>query len=284
MTSADKAFIRDNCLILTAAEIAEVLDRTEEGIALYIKRNKLSGGVHKPATEARTPTAEALTTTELTPLQIQTELRATEAWKMLQQEFTRDELVFFDEKYVDMMMQLGDATATERTQVTQAIKFELLMSRNLVARNRALEEISQLEEMMRQHIKDHGGIFSLTEKARSELLGMENQLNLLRSSEQSKTAEYTKLQERCDKLMESLKATRDKRLDRIQSDKTDFLSVLRELQERDVQDREGRQMELMKLAGQRAKENLGRPIKYDDGNMDNPILCCDTVDLEPEES
>lgn len=283
MTNEDKAFIRDNCLALTPAEIAEVLDRTEEGIKLYIVRNKLSGGVHKPVAEAKTPTAEALSTAERTPLQIQTELRATEAWRMLQQEFTVQELVFFDEKYVEMMMQFGDATATERTQVTQAVKFELLMSRNLVARNKALEEINNLEEMMRQHLKEHGGIFSLTEKARAELLGMENQLTLLRGSEQSKTAEYTKLQERCDKLMESLKATRDKRLDRIQSEKVDFLSVLKELNERDVQEREGRQMELMKLAGQRAKEVLGRPIKYDDGNMDNPILCCDTVDLEPEE-
>ncbi len=269
----DIAYINDNCLLQTTKEIAHALNRTPEGIAKYLKDNRLTGAV----IPVEDPSEEK------TPHTIQKQLRGTEAWKQLKQEFNNDELVFFDEKYVEMMAQFKDVLATERTQIFQAIKFELLMSRNLIARREALTNIDEAEEKARQYIRDRGGASHLNQADSDYLLALQTQIVSLQHEEQSKTTEYTKLQERHDKLMESLKATRDKRLDRIESQKVDFLGVIKYLQDGDIQRVEGRQMELMKLAGQQEKISLGRPIKYDDGNMDNPILCCDTVDLEPEE-
>jgi hypothetical protein len=105
-----------------------------------------------------------------------------------------------------------------------------------------------------------------------------------RSSEKFLTTEYAKLQERHADLMKQLKTTRDQRIKQIEGDnKNGFLSVIKELERRDQQEREGRQIELVKLAGKKEYVRLGRPQTFADGNADNPILSADTVDLGRED-
>jgi hypothetical protein len=83
--------------------------------------------------------------------------------------------------------------------------------------------------------------------------------------------------------MKSLKAVRDQRIQQVENSKVSFLGVIKLLSERDVQEREGKQMDLMRLAGDAEYTKLGRPIKFEDGNEDSPILSPETVDLSPEE-
>ena len=82
-------------------------------------------------------------------------------------------------------------------------------------------------------------------------LSLETQLNASRSAESSRTSEYVKLQERQDALMKSLKSTRDQRIKELEKSDMNFISVIKSLTNRDVQEREGRQMELMKMAGKK---------------------------------
>ncbi len=114
-------------------------------------------------------------------------------------------------------------------------------------------------------------------------LALDAQLVSARAAEQSKTQDYVKLQERYDQLMKSLKATRDQRVKDAESGKETFLGLIKMLQQRDIQEKEGRQMGLMQLAAAKEYNNLGQLHKYEDGNIDRPILSADTVDLEEDE-
>ena len=217
--------------------------------------------------------------------QIKKELRQSESWRVLKQEFSDEELRFFEEGYVKLMRQFrADVLATEETQIFMAIKLELLMSRNLQQRKKALEDIVRLEDMQRDHLGAFGGdVHQMSDQDKAFSLNLENQLLQAKQAEQSRTTEYGKLQERHDALMKGLKATRDQRIKQIEQSKTSFLGVIRMLQDRDRQEAEGREIELTRMAADKEYVRLGRPIRYDDGNYDSPILSADTVDLGPEE-
>lgn len=281
----EQEFIRSNADKLDVNQIASKLDRAPESIAKWISENlKVQAlGTSVPNTTS-TPEPRLAERVE-----INRELRNSASWASLHLEFTEDELVLFNEKYVSYVAQFkqsGEVMATEDVQIFQAIKFELLMRRNLVGRKEALQSIQNLELMMADFLQKKcpgGSRAGMTDADRDRILVMETQINEARAEEKSFTAEFTKLQERHDKIMTSLKATRDQRLSKIEDKKVNFLDVIRELSRRDVQETEGRQIELMRMAGENEKMRLGMPVKYEDGNEDSPLLCADTVNLGREE-
>jgi hypothetical protein len=114
-------------------------------------------------------------------------------------------------------------------------------------------------------------------------LNIETQLQAARASEQSHTNEYVKLQERYDNIMKSLKATRDQRVKDIASSRVNFLGLVKMLQQKEMQLREGRAAELMRIAGEKEHKRLGRLHEFEDGSVDRPILSADTVDQGDEE-
>ena len=273
LSNEERQFIHANAGELTPEEIADYLDRTVETVTEFIKLNV------RPRKAA--PKSEAEETERIV---IRQELRNSEAWKNLKNEFVVEELKYFEEAYVKLMSQFkNDVLPSEETQIFQAIKFEILMSRNLKERRRAREDIERLEQMQENFLAQFNGDPSMmSDDQREFALNLETQLNAAKQAEQSRTNEYVKLQERHEALMKSLKAVRDQRIKQIENSKVNFLGVIKMLQERDVQEREGRQMELMKLASKKAYIDLGRPYKYEDGNEDSPILSPETVDLGPE--
>lgn len=273
LSNQDVAFITDNAEKLEAVAIATALDRTVETVEEFIRVNITEPRIRNPENEEK--------------VSIRLELRNSEAWKNLKGEFTSEELKYFEEGYIKLMSQFkGDGVmASEETQIFQAIKFEILMSRNLKERRRCRDDISNLENIQTSFLSGfNNDPKNMGPDDKEFSLNLETQLNVARQSEQSRTGEYVKLQERHEALMKSLKSTRDQRIKQVESSKVSFLSVIKLLQDRDVQDRECRQMELMKMAGAREYTRLGRPMKYEDGNDDSPILSADTVDLGPEES
>lgn len=262
-------FVRENAGKMAPEDIADRLDRTVETVKEFIRQN-----VDPPRPTLRPELAA-----------IRGELRSSEAWRNLKGEFVPDELKYFEEAYVKLMGQFkDDVLPSEETQILQAIKFEMLMSRNLKERKRAREDIERLERTQADFLAPFGGSPSaMTDSDRDFSLNLETQLNAARQAEQSRTNEYVKLQERHEALMKSLKAVRDQRVKQIEGAKVNFLGVIKMLMEKDVKEREGREMELMRLAGERSMVDLGRPHRYEDGNEDSPILSADTVDLGPEE-
>lgn len=246
---------------MTPEEMAAKLNRTPEAIGAYVQSRGISGFTTKSEQER----AGKLT--------IRADLRNSEKWRRLKQELTDDEIKFFEEEYVKLFDQFrGNVLASETTQVFDCIKFEILKSRNMMERRKARDDISRLEEERKDAGRGDG---------KRELNA---QLKDAREYEQSRTREYVALQERHDALMKSLKSTRDQRIHEIESGKETILGLLKALQRQEVSEQEGREMELMRMAGEKEYKRLGQLHEYEDGTLDRPILSPDTVNLEEESS
>ncbi len=273
LSQKERAYIAKNATSMSYEQIANKLNRTVEVVREAAKLSAPADAVARN---------EGL---EEDKVAIRQELRSSESWKRLKDELTQEELVLFEEEYVKLMSQFkGDVLATEEIQIMQAIKFDILMSRNLRARQKAIIDIKKLETIQEKLLAKFGGnIEALDESDKNFIITLESQLQAAKAAEQDRTSEYVKLQDRHESLMKTLKATRDQRIKQIESSKVSFLGFLKMLAERDKQESEGRQLELMKLATDKEMDRLGRPHKFEDGNEDSPILCSETVDLGPEE-
>ena len=217
---------------------------------------------------------------------VRQELRDSEEWKRLKLEFTGEELKLFEEKYVSLMSQFkGDVLQSEATQIMQSIKLEIMMSRILVSRQEAVVETDRLKKMSDDIMRQvKGDVSALTDRQKETLLMIRTQLNQTKAVEDDRTAVYTKLHSEHKALMKDLKATRDQRVKEIESGKISVLGLLKMLQRKDVQEQEGRESELVKIAMAKEYKRLGSVHKYDDGAWDRPILSSETVDIEQEAS
>jgi hypothetical protein len=254
---------------LTLEELAERTGRTERWLGKFLKAN----GGKEP--RRRTDSERSL---------FMRDLKASQAWKRLKEELTTDELAYFEESYINLVEQFrGDIFPTEQTQILDAIKFEILKSRNLVERRKAKEDIKRLERQRETFLRQFGGdVTKMASEDRDWVLKIEQDITAARAAEQSRTTEFVKLQERHDSLMKQMKATRDQRIKEVESSRENFLGVVKDLQKRDVQEYESRQLGLAKLAAEKEYKRLGSLHQFEDKSLDRPILSCDTVDQQDE--
>lgn len=274
LSKEEKDFIRDNATKMRTEEIASNLNRSVKIVADYIKQHL---SFEEPKTTTVPPSAYQSENSLLSDT-----LKSSENWKRLKSELMPDEIKFFEEKYVGMMKQFNKdgILATEESQIIQAIKFEVLMSRNLVERRRSREDIERLQNSIKRFLDSFGGDTSLmNDQQREFLMNMETQLQGAKQAEQARTSEYVKLQERLDSLMKNLKGTRDQRIKSIENSRTSYIGIIKELQNKEILEKEGRFAELYKLAGKASYEDLAKIHKYEDGQIDRPILSEETVDV-----
>lgn len=270
MTNKEYSFILQQTKAgLTSEQIAIQLNRNVETVEKYIRDNYIPPNPEKPIDKNK---AEKI--------QVRQELRSSQKWKRLKEELTDEEIKYVEEEYVNLMTQFkGDVLATEENQILDAVKFQILQSRNLMGRRRALDDIERLEKQRDKFIasKQGGGVEMMSDEDHSFLLNIETQISAAKTAEHSMTGEYVKLQERVDALWRSLKSTRDQRIKQIESSKISFLGLVKALQDRDLQEREGRQTKLMEMAANKEYDRLGEYHEYVDGNADRPILSADTI-------
>lgn len=263
-------YILANCDKLTPQEISVKIERDEITVRNFISNN------YVPPKEDKKPVKGISQSDRVT---IRQELLSSERWKRLKLELDKDEISYFEEEFIKWMAQFkNNVLPSEEAQVFDIIKLDLLKSRNLIERKRAREQISDLESQQEKLVAANGtNVSKWTDRQRETMQIIENQLQIYRGAEQSKTTEFTKLQERCDKLMENLKATRGQRIKEIETSKETFVGLIKMLQEKDITDREGRMTGLTKIASDEEYKRLGQLHEFDDGNIDRPILSAETV-------
>lgn len=268
VTKAELKFIGQNHLNLSTAEIALHLGRTEDTIR-QVMMEKL-----------RLSPDDYITENRVEQLALQKELQNSPEWELLKQEFTPKEREYFKHRYGKLMAQFSkeEITATEETQLFLLIKYEILKHRNLADAKDCSEDIARLSRMIHKAYDDNPDATSMDDKTRAFLLNLENQLQAARAARQSKSTEYSKLTDNHSKLMKELKATRDQRITRIENSKQTFLDIIRNLQEESVRAREGRQMELVRLATEKERLRLSQQHEYVDKSIDQPFLTPETVE------
>lgn len=254
ISKEEEFYIESNIGRLSVEEISKNLDRDPESVGAFVKRKFGLGA---------SPEEAAAYDLENRPY-----------WSELEAQFTRGELELFKYHWSRIVAQFkDDVVPTEELQVVDLIKLELLMNRCLKQNKDSIEQIRVFEEMLadeRNVDKD--------QRDKEAIFSIQTQINSLKASQESLNRDYRELQAKKNLMLKEMKATREQRVKRLEDSKQTFTGWITYLMSNPEKLREyGIQMEKMRLATEKERERLGNYYKYDDGEVDRPLLTPNTI-------
>ena len=254
LSNDEARYITENAKDISVEEIAANLERDPTTIENFIKKNLKIG----------------LSEFE----QAAYDLEDRPYWIELRQQFSQDELELFKYHWGRIISQFkDDVFPTEELQVVDVIKLELLMNRGLKQNKSNIDQITAFEELVR------------TERAtdpdqqdRDYILNLERQIASLRAAQESLNRDYRDLQTKKSAMLKEMKGTREQRIKRLEDSKQSFVGwVTHLMQNPNLTQQYGLEMEKMRLAMEKEKGRLSNFHQYEDGQVDQPFLTPDTV-------
>lgn len=258
----EEKFITDNIKTLSVEAIADQLNRNVAPIKRYIIENRLLEDDTVVNDEKY----------------LKDKLHSKTFWSEIVKQFDNDsgELEYFENIWINLIRQFReDVLPAEELQIKQFITIDILINRSMKERKR---HIAETERLQRQVDAEY-------EKAEDQrdipkLANLETQLSFARNSIANYTNEYTKLLGEQQKISKDLKATREQRIKRIEDGKSSWVGLIRMLEDEEIREREGREMEIINLATQKAINDLQQYHTYADNSLDKPFLTPESVSDE----
>ena len=262
----EQQFIRDNIDSLSIEQIAEALNRTVKPIQRYVTESKI--GIQSKDEQENDRT-------------LRQKLHAKTFWIEITKQFDEStgELQYFEDTWIGLVKQFReDVLPAEELQIKQFITIDILINRSMKERKRHIADTEKLQEEVDREYK-------LPEDVRDgpKLANLETQLSFARNSIANYTNEYTKLLNEQQKISKDLKATREQRIKRIEDGKSSWIGLIRMLEDEEIREREGREMEIMNMAVEQQVKNLSEYHTYQDGEVDTPLLTPETVKEKTDE-
>lgn len=257
----EEKFIQDNINSLSIEQIAESLNRNIDPIKKHIKENQLYCNDDIKEIEV-----------------LRQKLHSKTFWGEVEKQFDEDsgELTYFENTWIGLIKQFReDVLPAEELQIKQFITIDILINRSMKERKRHITETEKLQKVI-----DNEYLKSEDERDIPKLTNLETHLTYARNSIASYTNEYTKLLNEQQKISKDLKATREQRIKRIEDGKSSWVGLIRMLEEEDVREREGKEMEILAMATEKAKEKLFEYHVYADNKADIPILNKNSVKID----
>jgi hypothetical protein len=242
---------------LSPEKIAENLQRSLDSVENHLK--KIGKNVNKH---------------ESFVVQAEYDIKSRPYWKELKSQFSEEELELFLYHWKQIVAQFRkDVLATEELQIVDTIKLEVLMNRALreqqesMIRVRALEQEIEIEKRRASDQQDKELIFNL-----------ERQIASLRAAKESLSREFKDLQTKKASMYKDLKATREQRIEKLESNKQTLASLVNQiLKDPEFYEEEGKALEKMRLAVLKERERLSDYHTYGDGSIDRPLLTPETI-------
>ena len=255
LSNGEMNYIRQNCFDLSAEEIARHLNRTSVPIQKFIDKENL---------KARNMTDDE---------HLLVHLRGRYYYKELKKQMNGPEIIFFEHQWIDYFKQFGeDVTHTEEMQILEVIRTEVLINRGMEDRQEVMTNIERLNKLIDDEIDKPTPM-----QDTQALASFQTQLGAAYASKSAYINEHEKLLTKKERLLKDLKGTREQRKRNTEDAKTNFSAWLKQLDDIEVRKREGMDMEIHKLAADKAVESLAEYHKYEDGIVDQPFLNADTV-------
>jgi len=255
----EEAFIEKHIQDLSISEIADQLNRSEAPIKRYIEENQL----YIPTDEKNDHEF------------LKHKLHAKTFWQEIVRQFddASGELQYFEDIWIGLIKQFReDVLPAEELQIKQFITIDILINRSMKERKRHISETEKLQKLVDQEYEK-----SEDQRDIPKLANLETQLNFSRNSIASYTNEYTKLLNEQQKISKDLKATREQRIKRIEDGKSSWVGLIRMLEDEDIREKEGKEIEIINMATKKAKDKLYDYHNYADGALDSPILNAESV-------
>jgi len=256
----EQEFIRDNIDSLSIEQIAEALNRTVKPVQRYVTESKI--GIKSKDEEETDKT-------------LRRKLHAKTFWVEIEKQFDKStgELQYFEDTWIGLVKQFReDVLPAEELQIKQFITIDILINRSMKERKRHIADTEKLQEEVDREYK-------LPEDLRDgpKLANLETQLSFARNSIANYTNEYTKLLNEQQKISKDLKATREQRIKRIEDGKSSWIGLIRMLEDEEIREKEGREMEIMNMSVEQQIKKLSEYHEYQDGEVDTPLLTPETV-------
>lgn len=254
----EEKFIRDNIQTLSIEQIADALNRNEAPINRYIDENQLYAIEEKGENEI-----------------LLRKLHSKSFWYEIERQFDKEsgELEYFENTWIGLIKQFReDVLPAEELQIKQFITIDILVNRSMKERKRHISETEKLQRLVDAE-------YDKPEDQRDvpRLANLETQLSFARNSIASYTNEYTKLLGEQQKIGKDLKATREQRIKRIEDGKSSWVGLIRMLEDEEVREKEGREMEILSMATEKYKKNFSEYHEYQDNKIDKPFLNYESV-------
>ena len=241
---------------ISVADIASHLDRDPESIENYIREKLGDSKIKKRELEALY------------------DLKSRLYWKEILFQFDENEQELFLYHWSRIISQFrDDVLPTEELQVIDAIKLELLMNRALREQQTNMKNIGIFEQLIQEE-KNRDPEY----QDRDYIFNLERQVATSRAAQESLGRDYKDLLGKKSIMLKDLKATREQRIKRLEDSKQTFIGwVGQVLTNPDLRQEFGTEMEKMRLAMEKQKQDLSEWHKYEDGIVDQPFLTPDTV-------
>lgn len=257
----EEQFIRDHIGILSIDDIALQLNRSVKPVERYLQRSRIGNKTPDQQQDDRA---------------LRQKLHATTFWGEIQKQFdqTTGELEYFEDTWIGLIKQFReDVLPAEELQIKQFITIDILINRSMKERKRHISDTEKLQvEVDREYAKPEA------ERDIPKLANLETQLSFARNSIANYTNEYTKLLNEQQKITKDLKATREQRIKRIEDGKSSWVGLIRMLEDEEIREREGREMEIMAMSVEKNRANLAEYHQYEDDGVDSPLLTPETVE------
>ena len=256
----EEQYIREHVAILPVQQIADNLNRTIKPVERYISESKIG---LKSKDEQENDTT------------LRQKLHAKTFWIEITKQFDKStgELQYFEDTWIGLVKQFReDVLPAEELQIKQFITIDILINRSMKERKRHISDTEKLQEQVDNEYK-------LSEESRDvpKLVNLETQLSFARNSIANYTNEYTKLLNEQQKISKDLKATREQRIKRIEDGKSSWIGLIRMLEDEEIREKEGREMEIMAMAVDKNKKLISDYHDYADDTVDSPLLTPETV-------
>ena len=256
----EEEFIKNNVGILSIEDIATHLNRNIDPIKRFIKESNLVAPDQVKEFDI-----------------LKQKLYLKPFWTEIEKQFDKDsgELEYFENTWIGLIKQFReDVLPAEELQIKQFITIDILINRSMKERKRHISETEKLQVSVdKEYAKPEN------ERDIPKLANLESQLSFARNSIASYTNEFTKLLNEQQKISKDLKATREQRIKRIEDGKSSWIGLIRMLEDEDIREKEGREMEILKMATDKIKKELYEYHNYADNKADIPILNDQSISL-----
>jgi hypothetical protein len=255
----EESFIRDNVSSLSIDDIAAKLNRNPEPIERYIRESKID------------LSSDNIESDKI----LRQKLKTKTFWLEIERQFDKEtgELDYFEDTWINLIKQFReDVLPAEELQIKQFITIDILINRSMKERKRHIADTEKLQkEVDKEYAK------SETDRDIPKLANLETQLSFARNSIANYTNEYTKLLNEQQKISKDLKATREQRIKRIEDGKSSWVGLIRMLEDEQIREKEGREMEILSMATNRTQKQLAEYHNYADNTVDSPFLTPEIV-------
>ena len=255
LSTSEMNFIKQNCFDLPIEDIARNLNRTTAPIQKFIDKENL---------KMRNMTDDE---------HLLVELRGRYYFQELRKQFADSEIIFFEHQWIDYFKQFSeDVTHTEEMEILEVIRTEVLINRGMEDRQEVFKNIERLNKLVDNEMEKPSAMQDTV-----ALASFQTQLGAAISSKSAYINEHEKLLTKKERLLKDLKGTREQRKRNADDAKTNFSSWLRQLDEKALREKEGFDMEVHRVAANKAVDKLAGYHEYEDGTVDQPILNADTL-------